>query len=134
MGRWCFGLRAEDIWWAMSDIGWVVGHSYIVYAPLLMGCTTIAYEGALDHPDPDSVWRIASEFGVTGIFTSPTAVRLLMRYGDQGAPKDDISALERVFCAGEVLNPPAWEWLQKEVLRDRIPVIDHYWQTETGGR
>ena len=133
MGRWCFGLRPEDIWWAMSDIGWVVGHSYIVYAPLLFGCTTIAYEGALDHPYPDSVWQIAAEFGVTGIFTSPTAVRLLMRYGEQGVPKDDISPLERIFCAGEVLNAPAWEWLQKEVLGNRIPVIDHYWQTETGG-
>ena len=98
-----------------------------------MGCTTIAYEGAFDYPDPDLVWSIVEEFGVTGIFTSPTAVRLLTRYGDDAMPKSDLDSLERVFCAGEVLNPPAWEWLQKEALGNRIPVIDHYWQTETGG-
>jgi acetyl-CoA synthetase len=133
MGRWCFGMRPDDVWWATSDIGWIVGHSYIVYAPLLFGCTTIAYEGAVDHPEPDAIWRIVEEFGVTGLFTSPTAVRLLMRYGDEGAPKGDVSSLERIVCAGEVLNAPAWEWLQRDVLKDRIPVIDHFWQTETGG-
>ncbi len=131
--RWCFGLRPSDVWWATSDIGWVVGHSYIVYAPLLMGCTTVAYEGALDYPGPEVLWRVVEEFGVTGIFTSPTAVRLLMRYGEEVARGFDLSSLERVFCAGEVLNAPAWEWLQKVVLQDRIPVIDHWWQTETGG-
>jgi acetyl-CoA synthetase len=131
MARWVFDLRPEDVWWSTSDIGWVVGHSYIVYGPLLVGCTTLAYEGALDHPDPDGIWRVVEEFGVTGIFTSPTAVRLLMRYGG-GAPAADVSSLTRIVCAGEVLNPPAWEWLQKDVLDDRIPVIDHWWQTETG--
>ena len=133
MGKWCFGLRDTDVWWATSDIGWIVGHSYIVYAPLLAGSTTIAFEGAIDHPSPDAIWRICEEFGVTGMFTSPTAVRLLMRYGDEGKPKSDLPALERIVCAGEVLNPPAWEWLQQDVLQNRIPVIDHYWQTETGG-
>ena len=133
MARWCYGLKPDDVWWATSDIGWVVGHSYIVYAPLLLGCTTIAYEGAIDYPGPEIVWQVAEEFGVTGIFTSPTAVRALMRYGEQPARGSDLSALERIVCAGEVLNAPAWEWLQKEVLEDRIPVIDHYWQTETGG-
>ena len=133
MARWCFGMKPTDIWWATSDIGWVVGHSYIVYAPLLIGCTSIAYEGAIDHPGPDAMWRIAEEFGVTGLFTSPTAVRLLMRYGTEPARISDVSSLERIVCAGEVLNAPVWEWLQKEVLDDRIPVIDHWWQTETGG-
>ncbi len=133
MAQWCFGMKPTDVWWATSDIGWIVGHSYIVYAPLLMGCTTIAYEGAFDYPNPDLVWSISEEFGVTGIFTSPTAVRLLTRYGDDAMPKSDLDSLERVFCAGEVLNPPAWEWLQKEALGNLIPVIDHYWQTETGG-
>ena len=133
MAQWCFGMKPTDVWWATSDIGWIVGHSYIVYAPLLMGCTTIAYEGAFDYPNPDLVWSIVEEFGVTGIFTSPTAVRLLTRYGDDAMPKSALDSLERVFCAGEVLNPPAWEWLQKEALGNRIPVIDHYWQTETGG-
>lgn len=133
MGRWSFDLKPDDVWWATSDIGWIVGHSYMVYAPLLAGCTTIAFEGALDYPDPDLIWQIAEEFAVTGIFTSPTAVRLLMRYGDPARPKTPLKALSKVFCAGEVLNPPAWDWLQKDVLGDRIPVIDHYWQTETGG-
>ncbi|HEX9439888.1 MAG TPA: AMP-binding protein, partial [Roseiflexaceae bacterium] len=133
MGSWVFGMRETDVWWSTSDIGWIVGHSYIVYAPLLRGCTTIAFEGAIDHPSPDVLWRAVEEFGVTGIFTSPTAVRLLMRYGEEHAREFDLSSLERIVCAGEVLNSPAWEWLQKRVLNDRIPVIDHMWQTETGG-
>ena len=133
MGAWCFGMKPTDVWWSTSDIGWVVGHSYIVYAPLLRGCTTIVYEGALDYPSPEVLWQVMEEFGVTGVFTSPTAVRLLMRYGSEPAKRYDLSLLERVFCAGEVLNAPVWEWLQKEVLDDRVPVMDHMWQTETGG-
>jgi acetyl-CoA synthetase len=133
MGQWVFGLRSGEVWWSTSDIGWVVGHSYIVYAPLLAGCATIAYEGALDHPTPSAIWHVIEELGVSGLFTSPTAVRLLMRYGEEAARGFDLSSLERVFCAGEVLNAPAWEWLQKRVLDDRVPVIDHMWQTETGG-
>ncbi len=133
IGEWCFGLKPEDVWWSTSDIGWVVGHSYIVYAPLLLGCTTIAYEGALDHPGPETFYRIVEQNRVTGIFTSPTAVRLLMRYGTEPSRGYDLTSVERVVCAGEVLNPPAWEWLQKEVFGNRIPVIDHWWQTETGG-
>lgn len=134
MARWVFGLKPDDVWWSGSDIGWIVGHSYIVYAPLLIGCTTVAFEGALDFPGPDANWRTAiEEFGVTGVFTSPTAVRLLMRYGDEPLRTVDHSLLERIFCAGEVLNAPAWDWLQNKILGGRIPVIDHMWQTETGG-
>ena len=133
MGRLCFGLRPDDVWWATSDLGWAVGHSYTVYAPLLFGCTSIAYEGALDHPGPETLWRLVEELRLTGVFTSPTAVRLLMRYGEQATRGFDLSSLERVFSAGEVLNAPAWEWLQKTVLNDEIPVVDHWWQTETGG-
>jgi acetyl-CoA synthetase len=133
MGRWCFGLRPGDVWWSTSDIGWIVGHSYIVYAPLVTGCTTIAYEGAIDHPGPETPWRIVQEFGVTGLFTAPTAVRLLMRYGEEPLRRFRLDTLERLFCAGEPLNAPAWEWLQKRALRDRVPVIDHMWQTETSG-
>ena len=132
-GEWVFGLDETDVWWSTSDIGWVVGHSYIVYAPLLAGCTTIAYEGALDHPGPETFYRIVEENQVTGVFTSPTAARLLMKHGVEPARAFDLGSLQRVFCAGEVLNAPAWEWLQKEVFDDRIPVIDHMWQTETGG-
>ncbi|HSR23493.1 MAG TPA: AMP-binding protein, partial [Candidatus Eisenbacteria bacterium] len=133
MGEWMFGLNERDVWWSTSDIGWVVGHSYIVYAPLLAGCTTLAYEGALDHPGPETFYRTIEEHRVSGIFTSPTAVRMLMRYGTEPASRSDLGSLTRVFCAGEVLNAPAWEWLQKEVLRDGVPVIDHMWQTETAG-
>jgi acetyl-CoA synthetase len=133
MAGWMFGLDERDVWWSTSDIGWVVGHSYIVYAPLLVGCTTIAYEGALDHPGPETFYRLVEENRVTGVFTSPTAARMLMRYGTEPARRHDLSSLTRVFCAGEVLNAPAWEWFQKEVLEDRIPVIDHMWQTETAG-
>jgi acetyl-CoA synthetase len=134
MAKWVFDLKPTDVWWSTSDIGWIVGHSYIVYAPLIIGATTVAFEGALDHPKPETNWAtLIEEFRVTGIFTSPTAVRLLMRYGDAPLQKIDHDYLERVFCAGEVLNPPAWEWLQKTILKDKIPVIDHMWQTETGG-
>jgi acetyl-CoA synthetase len=134
MAKWMFGLRPSDVWWSTSDIGWIVGHSYIVYAPLLTGCTTVVFEGALDYPRPDSNWRaVVEELGCTGIFTSPTAVRALMRYGDEPLLGVDHSRLERVFCAGEVLNPPAWDWLQNRIFGGRIPVIDHMWQTETSG-
>src|SRR5262249_17458249 len=104
-----------------------------VYAPLLVGCTTMAYEGAIDHPHAGVLYQISAENHVNVMFTSPTAARLLMRSGVEPARHYDLSAMERVFCAGEVLNPPAWEWMQKELFEDRIPVIDHMWQTETGG-
>jgi len=133
MARWLFGLKPTDVWWATSDIGWIVGHAYIVHAPLLFGATTIAYEGAPDHPGPETFYKIIQENHVTGIFTSPTLVRLLMRYGADVTHDFDLSSVERVFCAGEVLNAPAWEWLQKEVFKDEVPVIDHMWATETGG-
>ena len=130
---WVFDIQPEDVWWATSDIGWVVGHSYIVYGPLLAGATTIAFEGALDHPDVGTFYQIVEDHGVTGMFTSPTAIRLLMRSGTEPAEAVDMSSLVRVFSAGEVLNPPAWEWFQHEIFGDQIPVLDHMWQTETGG-
>ena len=133
MASWNFGLQPQDVWWATSDIGWVVGHSYMVYAPLLVGCTTLCFEGAIDYPNMETIYRLLSENGVTGVFTSPTAIRVLMRAGADSAKKYDLSAITRVFSAGEVLNPPAWEWFQKEIFQDRVPVIDHMWQTETGG-
>jgi len=134
MGRWCFDLGPDDVWWATSDIGWIVGHSYMVYAPLMAGCTSVVFEGALDHPGPDANWRTAvEELGATGIFTSPTAIRTLMKYGDEPLGRIDHSRLARVVCAGEVLNPAALDWLQNTVLGGRVPVIDHMWQTETGG-
>ena len=132
MSRWVYGLDRDDVWWSTSDIGWVVGHSYIVYGPLIAGAATVAFEGSLDHPGPDELYRIVAQERVTGLFTAPTAVRMLMQHGAEPARAHDLSSLTRVFCAGETLNPPAWEWLQRDVLGDRVPVIDHMWQTETG--
>ena len=132
MGRWVYGLDRDDVWWSTSDIGWVVGHSYIVYGPLLAGAASIAFEGSLDFPGPDTLYRLIAQERVTGLFTAPTAVRMLMQHGTAPAEPHDLTSLRRVFCAGETLNPPAWEWLQRDVLGDRVPVIDHMWQTETG--
>ena len=133
MGKWVYNMDETDIWWSTSDVGWIVGHSYVVYAPLLFGCTTIMYEGLPDHPSPDIWWQIIERNKVSRFWISPTGVRALMKYGDDYPKKHDLSSLKLVACAGEVLNPPAWEWLQKRVLADRIPVIDHMWQTETSG-
>jgi acetyl-CoA synthetase len=133
MGRWIYGLRPEDVWFATSDIGWIVGHSYNVYGPLISGCTTILFEGTPDYPRRDMIWEVIERNRVTGLWISPTGVRGLMRLGIEEARKHDLSSVERVFCAGEVLNPAAWEWMQKEVFGGRIPVIDHMWQTETSG-
>jgi len=133
MGKWVYDLHERDVWWSTSDIGWIVGHSYVVYAPLLFGCSTIMYEGVPDYPMPDIWWKIVERNHVTKLWTSPTSVRALMRYGDEWPKKHDLSSLKLVACAGEVLNPPAWEWLQKKVFEDRIPVIDHMWQTESSG-
>ncbi len=132
MGRWVYGLDRSDVWWSTSDIGWIVGHSYIVYGPLLAGAATIAFEGSLDYPGPDTLFRLIAQERVTGLFTAPTAVRMLMQHGTAPAEGHDLSSLTRVFCAGETLNSPAWQWLQQDVLGDRVPVIDHMWQTETG--
>lgn len=133
MAKWIYGLKDTDVWWCLSDIGWIVGHSYVVYAPLLLGCSTVMYEGALDYPQPDILWKLAEKNKVTRMWLSPTLIRGLMRYGDEWPEKHDLSTIELVVCAGEVLNPPAWRWLQKTVLKDRAPVIDHMWQTESSG-
>ncbi|MGB9676580.1 MAG: acetate--CoA ligase [Candidatus Bathyarchaeales archaeon] len=132
-GKWVYCLNENDIWWSTSDIGWIVGHSYVVYAPLLFGCTTIMYEGTPDYPAPDIWWQIVEKNNVTKLWLSPTSVRALMKHGEEWPKKHDLSSVQVVFCAGEVLNPPAWEWLQKKVFEDKIPVIDHMWQTESSG-
>ncbi|PIV69882.1 MAG: acetyl-CoA synthetase [Euryarchaeota archaeon CG01_land_8_20_14_3_00_38_12] len=133
MGKWVYGLKNSDVWFSTSDIGWIVGHSYSVYAPLLIGCTSILYEGTPDYPHNDMWWSIIERNKVTGVFTSPTGVRALMKLGIEQPRKHDLGSLERVFVAGEVLNPEAWKWLYKEVLNKRIPVLDHMWQTESSG-
>ncbi len=133
MGKWVYAMSDNDVWWSTSDIGWIVGHSYVVYGPLLFGCSTIMYEGVPDYPTPDIWWRIIEKHRATKLWISPTGVRGLMKYGNEFPKKHNLESLNLVVCAGEVLNPPAWEWLQKQVLRGRVPVIDHMWQTESSG-
>ncbi len=133
MGKWIYKMRPDDVWFATSDIGWIVGHSYNVYGPLISGCTTVLYEGTPDYPNKDMIFDVIERNKVTALWISPTGVRGLMKLGIEEARKHDLSSVERVFCAGEVLNPAAWEWLQLEVFENRIPVIDHMWQTETSG-
>jgi len=133
MAKWMFGMAPEDVWWATSDVGWIVGHSYIVYAPLLVGATTVVYEGVPTHPDPGVWWRTIQANGVDKVFTAPTAIRGLAGFDDEWHERYDLDTVEAVFSAGEPLNPPAWEWLQETVFDGEVPVIDHMWQTETGG-
>ncbi|MCX6004501.1 MAG: acetate--CoA ligase [Chloroflexi bacterium] len=133
MAKWIYNLNADDIWFSTSDIGWIVGHSYNIYAPLLYGCTSVLYEGTPDYPRNDMWYDLIERNRVTGIFTSPTGIRGLARFGVEPARKHNLSSVQRVVCAGEVLNPAAWKWFQEEVFEGKIPVIDHMWQTETSG-
>jgi acetyl-CoA synthetase len=133
MGKWIYSMKDTDVWFCTSDIGWIVGHSYNVYGPLLAGCTSVLYEGTPDYPRKDMWWDILDRNRATAWWVSPTGVRGLMRIGIEEAQKHDLSSVERIFCAGEVLNPAAWRWLQMDVFENRIPVIDHMWQTETSG-
>lgn len=118
-----------DVYWSTSDIGWVVGHSYIVYGPLLKGVPTVVYEGRPDHPDPGVWWRVIAKYGVTHVFTAPTALRALRKFPEHWMQSADISSLKILYAAGEPLDAPTYEWA-KDALG--VPVIDHYWQTESG--
>ena len=127
-----YDVNPGDVYWAASDVGWIVGHSYIVYAPLIRGCTTILFEGKpVRTPDPGAFWRVMSEYKVKSFFTAPTAFRAIKKEDSEGKCKDqyDLSTLESVFLAGERLDPPTYEWLTGMLA---CPVIDHWWQTETG--
>ncbi len=118
-----------DVYWSTSDIGWVVGHSYIVYGPLLKGLPTVVFEGRPDYPDPGIWWRIVEKYGVTCMFTAPTALRALRKFPEQHIKDSDLSSLRRVFSAGEPLDAPTYEWGAAML---NVPIIDHYWQTESG--
>ncbi len=128
-------IKDEDVFWCMSDIGWVVGHSYICYAPLIAGATTLFREGAIDYPDPSVAYRIIEKYGVSVIFTAPTAVRMLMREGESYIGNRNLRSLRLLTCAGEPLNPEAWNWAYKHICGDGEwgYMVDNYWQTETGG-
>lgn len=133
MAKWIYDLQQDDVWFCTSDIGWIVGHSYNVYGPLLVGCTSILFSGTPDYPRPDMWWDLIERNRATGLWFSPTGIRGLRRLGIEHALKHDLSSVKRVLCAGELLNPVAWEWLQNDVFGGAVPVIDHMWQTETGG-
>jgi acetyl-CoA synthetase len=127
-----FDIHADDLWWCTADIGWVTGHSYVVYAPLILGATTLVYEGAPDYPQPDALWRIVERYGVTKFYTAPTALRHLMRFGDKWPQGCDLSSLKILGTVGEPINPEAWMWYYKNVGNERCPIMDTWWLTETG--
>jgi len=128
-----FDLRDEDVFWCTADIGWVTGHSYVVYGPLANGATVVMYEGAPNQPAPDRLWQIIEKWGVTILYTAPTAIRACMRWGDQWPAKHDLSSLRLLGSVGEPINPEAWMWYREKIGGDRCPIVDTWWQTETGG-
>lgn len=130
--KWVFDLKDEDVWWCAADIGWVTGHSYIVYAPLILGATSVMYEGAPDYPAPDRWWRIIEKYGVTVFYTSPTSVRLFMRYGEEYPRQRDLSSLRLLGSVGEPINPEAWIWYYENIGNKRCQIMDTWWQTESG--
>ncbi|MBA3818253.1 MAG: acetate--CoA ligase [Deltaproteobacteria bacterium] len=127
-----FDLRDDDVFWCTADIGWVTGHSYVVYGPLANGATVLMYEGAPNQPGPDRFWEIIAKWGVTIFYTAPTAIRSFMRWGDDWPAKHDLSSLRLLGSVGEPINPEAWMWYRKHIGGDRCPIVDTWWQTETG--
>ncbi|MBN2385455.1 MAG: acetate--CoA ligase [Anaerolineales bacterium] len=128
-----FDLKDEDRYWCAADPGWITGHSYIVYAPLLNGSTLFLYEGAPTHPYPNRWWQIVEKYGITILYTAPTAIRGLMRFGDAWARRHDLSSLRLLGSVGEPINPEAWKWYHNVIGGGRCPIMDTWWQTETGG-
>ncbi len=130
--RLIFDLKEEDVYWCTADIGWVTGHSYIVYGPLANGATSVMYEGTPDYPDKDRFWRIVEKYGVTILYTAPTAIRTFVRWGEEYPKRCDLSSLRLLGTVGEPINPEAWAWYWKVIGGGRCPVVDTWWQTETG--
>jgi acetyl-CoA synthetase len=128
-----FDIKPDDIWWCAADPGWITGHSYIVYAPLILGATEVIYEGAPSYPNPGRWWQVAEKYGVTVLYTAPTAIRGLMRFGDDWPAKYDLSKLRLLGSVGEPINPEAWRWYHRVIGNNRCPIMDTWWQTETGG-
>lgn len=131
--KWVFDLKEEDVFWCTADIGWVTGHSYLVYGPLSAGATCVMYEGAPDYPAWDRWWEIVARHKVTIFYTSPTAIRALIKQGEQLPAKHDLSSLRLLGSVGEPINPAAWEWYHRVIGKGRCPIVDTWWQTETGG-
>ncbi len=130
--KWVFDIKDDDIYWCTADIGWITGHSYIVYGPLANGTTTIMYEGSPDYPDKDRFWEIVEKYDVTVLYTAPTAIRLFMKWGRKYPDKHDMSTLRLLGSVGEPINPKAWEWYHEVIGGGNCPIVDTWWQTETG--
>jgi len=131
--KWVFDLKDTDTFWCTADIGWVTGHSYVVYGPLANGATTLLYEGVPNHPQPDRFWEIVERYRVTILYTAPTAIRTFTRWGDEWPARHDLSSLRLLGSVGEPINPEAWVWYHKVIGGGRCPIVDTWWQTETGG-
>jgi acetyl-CoA synthetase len=130
--KWIFDLKEEDTYWCTADIGWVTGHSYIVYGPLALGTTSVMYEGAPDYPDKDRFWDIVEKYGVNVFYTAPTAIRAFMQWGKQYPEMHNLSTLRLLGSVGEPINPAAWMWYHETIGRGKCPIVDTWWQTETG--
>ncbi|MEZ4660502.1 MAG: acetate--CoA ligase [Caldilineaceae bacterium] len=131
--KYVFDVKENDVWWCAADPGWITGHSYIVYSPMIHGLTSILYEGAPGFPNPDRWWEIIEQHKVTILYTAPTAIRGLMRFGDEWPNKHDLSSLRLLGTVGEPINPEAWRWYNDVIGKGKSPIIDTWWQTETGG-
>lgn len=131
--KWVFDVKPQDVWWCAADPGWITGHSYIVYAPLVLGATSFMYEGAPNHPYPDRWWQLIARYGVTILYTAPTAIRGLMRFGESWPNRHDLSSLRLLGSVGEPINPEAWRWYHRVIGKEKCPIMDTWWQTETGG-
>ncbi|MFZ0389953.1 MAG: acetate--CoA ligase [Calditrichia bacterium] len=131
--RMVFDIKEEDRWWCAADPGWITGHSYIIYGPLINGATVIMYEGAPNHPYPNRWWQMIEKYGVTILYTSPTAIRGLMRFGEAWPNRHDLSSLRLLGSVGEPINPEAWRWYYRVIGKEQCPIMDTWWQTETGG-
>jgi len=127
--KWVFDIKDDDRWWCAADPGWITGHSYIVYAPLILGATSIIYEGAPTYPYPDRWWQQVEKYGITILYTAPTAIRGLMRFGDAWPARHDLSSLRLLGTVGEPINPEAWRWYYTNIGKERCPIIDTGWQT-----
>ncbi|MGC9517049.1 MAG: acetate--CoA ligase [Methanomicrobiales archaeon] len=130
--KFVFDLKEEDIWWCAADIGWITGHSYIVYAPLMLGATSVMYESTPDYPDPGRFWQMIDRYGVTVFYTAPTTIRMFMKYGEKWPEKYDLRSLRLLGSVGEPINPEAWMWYYKHIGNKQCPIMDTWWQTETG--
>ncbi|MGH7501105.1 MAG: acetate--CoA ligase, partial [Longimicrobiales bacterium] len=128
-----FDLKDEDVFWCTADIGWVTGHSYVVYGPLANGATVFMYEGAPDWPDRGRFWQMVERYGITVLYTAPTAIRAFMRWGTEWPARSDLSTLRLLGTVGEPINPEAWMWYHEHIGGERVPIVDTWWQTETGG-